>query len=778
MKDTLRTYYTTIRAHLKPIFYRNTVTLTNIIFTAVTLLLLIFGEVQEALFMFSIVLLNSIVGIVQDMRAKIALEQLQILMTPKVKRVTENGQVSTVTPDDIRRHDLVKIELGDQIPADGSVVENYSLEVNEALLTGESANIGKSASSPLLAGSFVVAGSAVMRVEQLPGESYIALQTGKLKQYKLQLSPIQQTLTLFIQYMTYVLIGAIVFILVQGISGQQLMVSIVKDIAALTGTLVPQGLILATTVFFAYGAIKLFRQQVLLQEINATEKLGRIKNLCIDKTGTLTENVPVLERVVTTPQQHEQLAEMLVRGYFAATSDASHTAQAIEKKIAAPFTGHVGNAIPFSSVRKFGCATLTVEDKTYYAVVGAPDILLPHIAQQADQDWTQSLIDTEAPQAKRLLLLALADSPTQDSLTHTNLKPVAMFILANPLRAGTRDIIQFFQEHGVRIRVISGDNPETVRAIAAQAGIKYTDRVVTGAEMESWDSEMYADRVPGYHIFARIKPEQKERIVQVLKTSGFTAMVGDGANDALAIKKADLGIAMFDGAGATRSIAQIVLMNNSFAALPTGVRLADSIITNIELVSSIFFSKVAVGLLLFILLASSGFTYPISPRNTTVISYFTIGIPIFYWAIWPTKTAGRSNRPFLRKILPYSLLQSVIIALASLGVFAISPRALQYSSSNVLVVLTLLVLGFGFFLLAPIAYTGGRHITSKKALYGLTGIAAFLLLWLFSSAGLRSLFDLHVPPMPEIFSTALIVSATLYIQYFITKRWFGQSERV
>jgi cation-transporting ATPase E len=461
-------------------------------------------------------------------------------------------------------------------------------------------------------------------------------------------------------------------------------------------------------------------------------------------------------------------------GYFTATSDASHTAKAIKQNSVGVFTGKIISSIPFSSGRKFGSATLDMDGSQRTVVVGAPDILSRHIQDPIEKKWVEDLVHIYAPKAKRLVLLSTSAEPISEQLEGASLIPKALFILANPLRKGTQEIIKFFQEHGVRIRVISGDNAETVRAIAEEAGIKYSDLAITGPEMANWDDAMYQDRVPAYHIFARIKPEQKEKIIETLKLNGFTAMVGDGANDALAIKKADLGIAMFDGAGATRSIAQIVLMNNSFAALPTGVTLADSIITNIELVASVFFNRVAVGLLLFIILAALGKDFPLSPRNTTIMGYFTVGLPIFYLALWPITNPERAlNRPFLRKILPYSLLQSVIIAAAATGVYFISPRALQHASSNVLIMLTLIALEFTFFILAPLAYASSTNTLRPKTLLSLAGGSALALFLFFLSPTLRYIFDLRVPPLFPFLLTALIVMVTIYIQYQITKRWFG-----
>jgi cation-transporting P-type ATPase E len=766
--------YKIVAKHIKQVAFQNAVTLVNTIFLAVTLLLLIFKEIHEALFLGVVLFLNIIIGIIQDLRAKVALEQLQILMTPKAIRITKDGKEETISLDQISRNDNLKISLGDQIPADGELTESRMLEVNEALLTGESENIHKKPHDKVLAGSIVTAGSAILRVSYKPADSFVAQMTEKIKQYTLNLSPIQRTLNTFIKYMTYLLLAIVIYVVIHGLTVHELLVSIVKDIAALTSTLVPQGLILATTVFFAYGAVRLFRKQVLLQEINATEKLGRIKNLCVDKTGTLTENKSTLECVEMYNGYSEDVAHQLVAGYMAANEDSSETTKAIQAGKPDAFTGTILDALPFSSSRKYGGATLNLGAETTTVVLGAPDILLPSLSTLAEHQWLNQRLNLYAPQAKRLVLLAqTAASPLFSILEQPTLHPVALFVLSSPLRPGTADIINFFQNRNIRIYVLSGDNPKTVQAIAKSAGIKHTDLIITGSEMEKWDEEEYEERVPAYHLFARIKPDQKEKIVGLLKTNGFTAMIGDGANDALAIKKADLGIAMFDGAGATRQIAQVVLMNNSFAALPVGISMSETIITNIELVASVFFNKVAVGLFLFSILAVLGHTYPLSPRNTTIINYFAIWLPMIYWAVFPAHKEGvTSDQPFLRKILPFSLISGVITSLATVAVFLLGPKRLQFVGSNIFVVIALIALGYWFFVLAPMAYGIKVDNKQKKFLYFLAGAGIAFLIFVMYNSDLSYFFDLQRPAFVPLLMALCVTFLTGWLQYRITKRWF------
>lgn len=765
----------TIQKHFRPIAFRHTVTLINGIFFTVVLLLAGFGEFHEALFIGFVVILNIAVGIVQDLRAKISLEQLQILMTPKVVRVTAHGTEENIPFEAIHIDDTLRIEIGDQIPADGLVTKNMGLEVNEALLTGESQNIPKKQNGSLLAGSIVTAGSALMRVTKSPHDSFVMQMTSKIKQYSYTLSPIQRSLTLFIRYMTYLLLAVVVYVVIHGITANELFISIIKNIAALTSTLVPQGLLLATTIFFAYGTIRLFQKNVLLQEINATEKLGLIKNLCIDKTGTLTENKPILEETLIFPGPHTSLLPDFVVGYLSANGNSSQTARALENIHSKPFTGTVKESLPFSSSRKYGAVRIALGEKQFTVVLGAPDILLPNIVEPVQRQWLDENIKKYGTQAKRLVLLALSDNPETSEVLHENqpLRSVALFVLANPLREGIRDIVTFFQNRGVKIRVISGDSAETVQAIAQQAGIKYADMIITGPEMAKWDTESFNDRVPAYHLFARVFPEQKEKIIDVLKHREFTAMIGDGANDALAIKHADLGIAMFEGASATRQIAQVVLMNNSFAALPTGVQLAETIITNIELVSGIFFYKVITGLMLFIGLASLGFTYPLSPRNDTIINYCTVWVAIILWTLYPAHKSGvDTNQSFLRRVLPFSLVSGLITALTSVTVFLLGPHSLQMGGSNILVVWVLIALGFWFLVLSPIAYGVDEEKKRPRVLKIFAGIIVAGLLLVMVSPGLSKFFDLKLPPWQYDILAIGSIALGGWLQYVLTTKIF------
>ena len=327
--------------------------------------------------------------------------------------------------------------------------------------------------------------------------------------------------------------------------------------------------------------------------------------------------------------------------------------------------------------------------------------------------------------------------------------------------------------------IVKGDNAETVRTISALAGIKNTDQIITGKEMEDWTEKDFIKNVSSYSIFARIVPEQKEKIIDAFKKDGFTAMVGDGANDALAIKKADLGIAMFDGAPATRQLAAIVLTNNSFTALPGGVALADSIIRNVEIFSSIFFNLSFVGLLLFIFVSAFGYTYPLTPLNITLINYFTVGFPgvlISYWTIMSSdKMTSPSKKPFLRKILPFAISSSIIQTIFIGLIFILSPMYLKTAQSNILVIIAYIIAGYLFFIFTPYVYRGTVTRTQKLQIFSFALLEIILFIGILKITFITTFFDTtNIIPVFSKNSLLIIFTAfclLFYFQYLLAKKF-------
>ena len=753
---------------------RNVLLLTNLVIAGVVGLLFFFGDVQAAVFLGLVLVVNVSLGLAQDIRAFLALEHLQILTAPHVTRLRADGAEESVLVEEIKKDDILSLRAGDQVPCDSVLLHVDSLELNEGLITGESTSLPRKKGDRVLAGSVITSGAGTMHVSSVYSESHIARMTEGIKSHAVNQSPIQRAVATTITYSGYVLVLTIIFVTLRGVFSHDAHVLIVKEVGALASTIVPQGLAFAMTLLFAYGAAHLFRRNVLLQEVNATEKLGRIKNLCMDKTGTLTENMLVVERMEVPEGASKDLAEKCVAAYMHGSGDLSQTIVAIKLFSGHPYAGKIAAAVSFSSWRSYGAVHAEIDGTMMRIFAGAPERFLSLVASASERAWLEELIRAEAGQGKRIFVVghALGDWDTL-LLEQVKVALLAVYIFSAKLRPGIREAIDFFQKRRVRIRIISGDHPETVRAIAASAGVNDCDRVIAGSEMEKWTAADFAAEVKNYTIFARTFPEQKEKIIDALKHDGFTAMVGDGANDALAIKKADLGIAMWEGAPATRQIASVVLMNNSFTALPGGVTLADSIIKNAEIFASIFFEFAFAGFFLLVIVSVFGYPYPLSPLNITLINYFTVGIPgilVSYWTIRPAeKSVAPSGKGFLATVLPFTVWSALLQAIALGAVFALSPDAMKTSGSNLYVLVAASVTGFIFFLFTPGVYRGALDAVAVRALGIIAAIEVALFAGLFQIPFLLRFFDVagELPPLATLSPVLGVILVYTALQYLL-----------
>lgn len=761
---------------LRDIVFRNVFLLTNGIIFSVVVLLFVFGQFRAGLFLGIISLANIFFGLLQDINAWLKLEQLQLLTAPRALRMNEDGSESSVLAEEIKKGDFIKLKLGDQVPCDSVVAEAFNLEINEGLITGESNSLSRQKGDHLLAGSIITAGTGRIQIETVFSESRIARMTEGIKKHSLNASPIQQSASLVVRYAGYILAVTIVFVVARGFVVKESIVSMVLNIGTLASMLVPQGLIFAITLFFAYGAANLFRKNVLLQEINATEKLGRIKNLCMDKTGTLTENTLTVEGMFVPSNITEPEAKSLMASYISGTGDTSETIRAVSQFLKDISPETTIEAQPFSSWRRYGSVRIKKDGLERAILVGAANVFLPRLPDNEQKQWLEKLISDHEHGGKSILCVVQSSGDIlSKDLTTVELTVVAVFILDNNIREGILDTINFFQNRGVRIRIISGDNPDTVCAVAGMAGVNEADKFITGQEMAGWDKTDFDTNVKLYTVFARIVPEQKEKIIEAFKKDGFTAMVGDGANDALAIKKADLGIAMFDGAPATRQLASIVLVNNSFTSLPGGVELADGIIRNIEIFSSVFFSQTLLGLFLFIILSIFGYEYPLTPFNVTLLNYFTIGMPgmlISYWAIWPTeKVPPVGMQPFLKRVMPFAALSAFIQAVGVALVYALNVKYFKITPPNTLVLLVFIALGFAFFAFAPTVYEGLLPRIKKMQIIALAVIEPILLFLAFKISFVLTFFNVSLLNLSgrNISFVLLIIGLFCLLQYGLAK---------
>ena len=606
-----------------------------------------------------VVIINAIIGIVQELRSKKALDELNILQTPKAA-VIRDGMETTVPVNELVRDDIVRFSSGEQICADALAVEGECL-VNEALVTGEADEIKKRPGAELLSGSFVVSGECLARLTAVGEESFVnKLTIEAKKQKKPKRRGMMKSLTDLIKWIGVLIIpmgGAMMYKEVARL-GRDLTSGVTSTVGALVG-MIPEGLYLLTSLALVAGTLRLARRKTMCRQMDCIETLARVDTLCVDKTGTVTENKMVVEDIVLLcPDRFiGDDVRMVMADYVAAMRSDNDTMAALRKY----FTGQVNqramDALPFTSARKYGGVSFH-EDETW--LLGAPDILLG----EAAGDYA-SLIDKYSAKGCRVLLLMLYDGQLSDETLDADKLPVALILLANKIRPEAPDTFAFFADQGVSVRVISGDNPLTVSEVAKRAGIPGAERWADARELVT-DEDMDAaaeDTV----VFGRVTPDQKRRLVKALKRAGRTvAMTGDGVNDVLALKEADCSIAVASGSDVACQVSQIVLMDSNFASLPSVVAEGRRVINNIERSASLYLVKNIFSFTLALLSLLFTMLYPLTPAHLGLVNGVTIGIPSFILAMEPNRSLVKGN--FLKNILLRALPAAMTDLFLTIGV--------------------------------------------------------------------------------------------------------------
>lgn len=771
-----------------PIILRNTLLLVNVVILSVVILLFVFDSTQAAIFLGVVFILNTGIAISQDIQARVLLEKLQMLTALKVLRINKDKIETLIFAEEIKKGDLLKLKLGDQAPCEGVLSSTSNLEISESLVTGESDSFSKKDGDKIIAGAIVTSGSGIMETQSVFGDSRLSIIKGEVQKYAASPSSIQSAINTVIKYAGYLLVLVIVFVIARGLILGTPRVEIVTNIGALASTIVPQGLLVVITLLFAIGAMNYSRKNVLFQEINSTEKLGRIKNICIDKTGTLTDNVLVVEKMHTFAGVDTSEAHSFVHAYVQNSGDSSQTFLAVEKYLEEKKVGsdvnknlEVKGVLSFSSWRRYGAVEVVKGGSLETILVGAVDLFIPHIKNKEEQKWLVDLTDKAAESGNKVLCVVRTDGVGfTKNLGNAQLTVVALFVFSHTLRVGIKEAIAFFQNRGMQIRVISGDTPATVRSVALSVGIKSADVVMTGVELESLSGEEFTKKVRACTVFAQILPEQKVRLVEEFKKDGFTAMVGDGVNDALAMKKADLGIAMFDGVPVTRQLADVILMTNSFSDLPGAVELADHFIRSIEINSGVYINMSLFGALFFIIISFFGYPYPLTPLNITFINYFTVGFSgmlISYWALRPSgKILPADARPFLKRIMPLVFVCSVIEAIGTAVVFLMSPEYLKTAASNTLVIFAYILFGFVFLLFGTSVYCGKLSKKEKLQLFLLAIFQIVVIFVLLKIKFVIHFFDItsQFPSWLALGQGLVVVLIAIFVEYLLVKKFFLQ----
>ena len=629
----------------------NVFTRINFLLMVLFVLVMTTGQIQNALFGF-LIIINSAIGMVQELRAKKTLDNLAVVGEGK-PRVRRDGVVTEVVRDDIVLDDLIEIGPGDQIVVDGDVIEASYLEVDESLLTGESDPMEKNPGDQVMSGSFVVAGVGTFRATRVGSDSYAAQLTAEASKFSLVKSELQQGINKILRLITWLLIPVgIATIWVQWNQHEEWQEKVLATAGALV-PMVPEGLVLLTALAFAVGVVRLARENVLVQELPAIEGLARVDVVCADKTGTLTENGMKFGELEPVDDTTADRLRAVVAQLAAADPrpNASIQALAAEMPLSGPAWSVTGLA-PFTSAKKWSGVSFDGEGDW---VIGAPDVL-------AGGSDAAARAEEIGASGRRVLLLGRSEVPVDDPAAPGKVTPVALLVLEQKVRPEARDTLAYFADQDVTVKVISGDNAVSVGAVTRSLGVD-GDQVMDARKLPT-DETAFADEVAGHNVFGRVTPQQKRQMVSALQSRGHTvAMTGDGVNDVLAIKDSDLGVAMGTGAAATRSVAQLVLLDDSFATLPHVVAEGRRVIGNIERVANFFLTKTLYSVAFALLVAAWRLPFPFVPIHISVVGWFTIGIPASILALAPN--AARARTGFLQRVMRFGIPAAIVISVTT-----------------------------------------------------------------------------------------------------------------
>lgn len=647
----------------------NVFTRFNAIIGILFLIILVVGPIQDGLFGFVIVA-NTAIGIFQELRAKRTLDSLAVIgeAKPSVRR---DGVAAEIHTSEIVLGDLIELGPGDKVVVDGLIDEADGLEIDESLLTGEADPVLKRAGDQAMSGSFVVAGGGAFTATRVGKEAYAAQLADEASRFTLVNSELRNGISQILKYVMWMMIPTAVGLIisqftVESHDGREAVRRTVGGIVPM----VPEGLVLLTSVAFAIGVVRLGRKQCLVQELPAIEGLARVDVVCLDKTGTLTEGGMDVSDLRPLDGADPEYVARVLAALGASDPRPNASLQAIITAYPQPDGGEDGDdpagtrwrctdALPFSSARKYSGGAFTEPDGSAATwLLGAPDVLLP------TGHGSLAEIDQLNDQGLRVLLLARTDRQLDDPRVADDVTPYALVVLEQRLRPDAADTLRYFAEQNVQTKVISGDNAVSVGAVAGKLGLPGADHPVDARRLPTDQDEM-AQVLEDGSVFGRVTPQQKRDMVAALQSRGHNvAMTGDGVNDVLALKDADIGVSMGSGSEATRAVAQIVLLNNSFATLPSVVAEGRRVIGNITRVATLFLTKTVYSVLLAVLVVCWQVPYPFLPRHLTLLSTLTIGVPAFFLALAPNKERARPH--FVRRVMRYSTPAGIICGIAAM----------------------------------------------------------------------------------------------------------------
>ncbi len=673
---------------LGEIIRSNVLTRFNALISGLAVVVLVVGSPRDALFAV-VMVLNAVIGIAQELRSKATLDRLSVVAAPRLT-VIRDGQRVVVQRAEVVVDDVIVLAPGDQLVVDGAVIQSDELSIDESLLTGEADPVKKETGSTALSGSFVVAGSGMLRASAVGEDAYAARLTKEAKAFRRPRSELERGIDTILRMVTWIIVpaGVALFLAQRYGEGDSLTDSLIGTVAGLVA-LVPQGLVLLLSMAQAVAVIRLGRANVLVQQLQAVETLARVTLLATDKTGTLTTGAVVLDKV------HVLEDALPVDAALGALAAADPHPDATVAAIGAARSGQPGwdvrARIPFASAYKYSAADFNSQGVWY---LGAPEVLL------APQSRALEAAQAHADAGMRVLVVGKADGLQPAGTVPADLVPAALVVCADEVRPDAADTIAYFESEQVTVKVISGDNPRTVAAIAARCGVKDAELAVDARTLSAESGPALADAASRVTVFGRVTPDVKRKLVKAAQSRGeVVAMTGDGVNDTLALKDADLGIAMGAGTAAAKSVAELVLLDNRFATLPGVVAEGRRVIANIERVARLFVTKTVWAATFAVIVGIVTTSYPLIPRQLTVVDGLTIGIPGFVLSFEPSHEPAREG--FLRRVVRFCGPVGIVIGVVAMAVFgtlrssAIGADRLsaQSGTTAVLIALGLVALG-------------------------------------------------------------------------------------
>jgi cation-transporting ATPase E len=764
--------------------------INNVLFVlGITLLAL--GRYLDAIISVGVVVANSIVGVVQETRAKHTLDRIAILNRPKATVVREGREIE-VDPSEIVQGDTLFAQSGDQIVVDGPMLGEGFMEMDESLLTGESDVVRKEPGDLLLSGSFVANGSGYYLAEKVGAESFAIRITAGAKAFRRVLTPLQRRVHLVVRSLLLVVVYFEIMVIVKSLVDNIPFVEGVRMSTVIVG-LIPNGLILSIAVAYALGAVRMAGKGALIQQANSVESLSNVDVLCTDKTGTLTTNNIRFQALEPLGLPEEELKQALA-DYALNASGRNRTSDALREA----FGGRerqMDDEILFSSARKWGAVSFTDPGLRGTFVLGAPETVKPLLAPGSD---TGTMAEEWTAHGFRVLLFAYSPEParlsneTGDPQPPSGLEPAGVICLSDELRPKVEETLDGFRGAGVEIKVISGDNPNTVAALAKQAGFADDLKVLSGAEIEAMEPGHLADAAEETTIFGRVTPDQKEALVEALRSRGhYVAMIGDGVNDVISLKKANVSIAMQGGTQAARGVADMILLGDSFGALPYAFKEGQRIVNGMLDILRIFMVRILFKSLL--ILSTAGLMgFPFAPRQSSLLSFLAAGIPAVALAYWAPFGAGGQGSLF-RQLFRFAVPATIPLGLMALGVYVgyLYPGISAYLADNpgatsadafaqVLPVAQTATAAFSILcglLLLPFTVPPNKFFTGGERLRGdwrptllAIGLTALFALIAVVPLG-RTLFDLY--PLPFV-HYLLLGGLTVLWGLIVRTIWRGQ----